>query len=400
VFLINFTSGTTGTPRGVRLTHGNMLATLEAAQGVYPAWEHRIVSLLPLSHGFGQVELLYVLTMSGQILYVRSRTPRVLFDAIREHRMTTMNLVPQVLDLFWASIVREVEARGKLVAFERTRRIARRLPFRARRLIFRKLHQRLGGGVRLFSSGAAFLPPALQQAWEDLGVVVIQAYGTTECGLVASTSWNDHPVGRVGRAKGRVAVEIAEDGELLVTGPTVSPGYWVEAGEPLADHRGRYHTGDIARRDADGNLTLLGRKKNIIVLPNGLNVYPEDVESALRDSGLRDTVVLETQAGRIAAVVVDPDGPAAAPGAPPVAVERTAAEEAAIRQRIEARVRAANASLTVHERVDSWQLWPDSDFPRTHTLKIRRDPVRQWATRSSSLPLPVRDEPEAVGVDA
>lgn len=393
LFLITYTSGTTGHPRGVRLTHGNMLATIEAARNAYPPWPHRIVSLLPLSHGFGQVELLYVLNMGGQILYIRSRSPRTMFEAMREQRMTTMNVVPQLLDIFWSAIVREVEAAGRTTTFERMRRISRRLPYWARRLIFRRLHQRLGGSLRMFASGAAYLPPTLQQAWQDLGIVVIQAYGTTECGLAAVTSYRDHPVGRVGRAMPPVSVELGADGEILVSGPTVSAGYW---GEPagiggLVDDRGRYHTGDIGKLDDAGNLTLLGRKKNIIVLANGLKVYPEDIENALRAAGLRDSVVLEAMPGRIEAVVLDPGRPDGPPGADPVPVSISAADEQRIHVRIEAAVRAANASLTVHERVDAWRLWPHSDFPRTHTLKIRRDPVREWAIRSAGIPLPVRE---------
>ena len=213
--------------------------------------------------------------------------------------MTTMNVVPQLLDIFWNAMMREVENSGRAKTFERMRRISRHLPYWARRLVFRKLHQRLGGSLRMFASGAAYLPPTVQQAWQDLGIVVIQAYGTTECGLAAVTSYRDHPVGRVGRAMPPASVELAADGEILVSGPTVSAGYWGDPSEvkPLRDEHGRYHTGDIGRLEKDGNLTLLGRKKNIIVLANGLKVYPEDIENALRVSGLGDSVVLEATPG-------------------------------------------------------------------------------------------------------
>ncbi|MDQ3870180.1 MAG: hypothetical protein M3301_01015, partial [Chloroflexota bacterium] len=147
---------------------------------------------------------------------------------------------------------------------------------------------------------------------------------------------------------------------------------------------------DIGRLDARGQLVLSGRKKEIIVLPNGLNVFPEDIENALRAAGLRETVVLETAPGRIEAVVADPDAPPARPGDGRPLPERNPEEEAALRRRVEATVKRANASLGVHQRVQAWRLWPETDFPRTHTLKVKRDLVRMWA--DAHTPLAVGEE--------
>ena len=138
--------------------------------------------------------------MSGRdILYVRSRNPRVIFDALREHRVTSMVVVPQVLDLFWSAIEREIAKRDRTATVERLRGIARHLPFALRRLLFRSIHAQLGGSFRLFVSSGAFLPPALQQAWEDLGVTVLQGYGATETGTGTCTTFDDHGPGTVGR---------------------------------------------------------------------------------------------------------------------------------------------------------------------------------------------------------
>ena len=189
LFEVIFTSGTTGNPKGVMLTHRPICETVGAIHHVIPPQEHRLVSLLPLSHLMEQVAaLFYALTVGGDILYVRSRNPRVIFEAIRDHRVTTMLVVPQVLDLFWSAVEREVEAQGRSANFNRLRSIARHLPYRARRLIFRRVHQRLGGGLNLLVCAAAFLPPQLQQAWEDMGVVVMQGYGATECGMASVTT--------------------------------------------------------------------------------------------------------------------------------------------------------------------------------------------------------------------
>ncbi len=295
-----------------------------------------------------------------------------------------MVVVPQLLDLFWSALMREVTRLGRATSFERGRRIARYLPYPVRRWLFRSLHAQLGGGLTLFICAAAFLPPALQASWEDVGVVVVQGFGSTECGFATANHPGDHDLGTVGRAMPPARVRIdAATGEVQVAGPTVFQGYWRDPAATAAAFTddGWYHTGDVGRWDAHGNLILSGRLKDMIALPNGMKVYPEDIENALRVAGLRDTVVVETAPGRIEAVVLPPGAPAPAlaPGAPtPPAPPRSADEVAAMRATVEAAVKAANASLGMHQRVVAWRFWPEPDFPRTHTLKVRRDAVRAW----------------------
>lgn len=378
-----YTSGTTGNPKGAVLTHGNLLATVEATDAVIPHRQHRIVSLLPLSHLFGVLELYYGLHGSAPILYVRSRNPRVIFEAIRAHQVTTMVVVPQLLDLFWAALTREVARLGRTATFERARRIGRHLPYAVRRWLFRSIHAQLGGGLTLFICAAAFLPPALQEAWEEIGVVVVQGFGSTECGFATANHPGDHDPGTVGRPMPPARVRIdPSDGEVQVAGPTVFQGYWRDPAATAAAFTddGWYRTGDVGRWDDRGSLVLSGRLKDMIALPNGMKVYPEDIENALRVAGLGDTVVLETAPGRIEAVVLPPGAALAiAPGAPtPPARPRSAAEVAALRATVDQAVKAANAALGMHQRVVAWRFWPEPDFPRTHTLKVRRDTVRAW----------------------
>ena len=399
LFEIIFTSGTTGAPKGVILSHGNVMSSVEAAGEIIAPQEHRVVSLLPLSHLLEQVTaLFYALTVGADILYVRSRNPRVIFEAIRDHRVTTMVVVPQVLDLFWSAIEREVDRSGRRAAFERLRRIARRLPYPARRALFRRVHAQLGGSLNLFVCAGAFLPPSLQQAWEDVGVVVMQGYGATESGPASCTTKRDHGLGTVGRTIPGIDVTLAPDGEILMKGPTLFQGYWRDPPATAAAMTpgGWYRTGDIGRYDRDGHLILMGRTKDIIVLPNGLNVYPEDIENALRVAGIRDSVVLETQPGRIEAVVLAPGSHGLPQGGdiPAAPSAGIGSDPSAVRGAIAAAVRMANASLAPHQRVTGWRLWPDADFPRTHTLKVRRDQVRAWAAVES--PLPIREEREAI----
>jgi long-chain acyl-CoA synthetase len=397
---IIFTSGTTGEPKGAVISHANLLGTVEAAHNVLPEQAHRAVSLLPLSHLLEQVTLVfYAMSVGAHVMYVRSRNPRVIFETIRDHRTTTLVVVPQIMDLFWAAIEREVSARGRRGLFDRTRLIARRLPYPVRRRLFSQVHSQLGGGLNLIVSAAAFLPPSLQMAWEDIGVVVMQGYGATECGVTSVTTREDHGLGTVGRTIPPIQVKLADDKEILVAGPTVFSGYWRDPVTTAAAMTpdGWYKTGDIGRHDDAGHLILMGRKKDIIVLSNGLNVYPEDIENALRTAGIRDAVVVETMPGRIEAVVLAPGAPVLPqPDESPDASRAPDLDDpAAVRAAIDGAIKAANRSLAVQQRVVAWRLWPDADFPRTHTFKIQRDRVRSWAVIDE--PLPVREDGHSHG---
>ena len=391
---IVYTSGTTSLPKGVMLTHGTFLSTLEVCRVLMPPRQHRMVGILPLSHLFEQAIVLFYGAMIGsEVVYVRSYNPRTLFAALQELRATTMVVAPQILQLFWTNITREVDRQGRRRRFDRARRIARRLPMGARRLIFRDLHRQLGGQLTLFATAGAYLPPELQRDWEDLGITVVQGYGATEAGPAACNTERDHPVGVVGRTIPPVGIKIADnDSEILINGPTVSPGYWDddEATAAAFDADGWYHTGDIGRFDENGRLVLVGRKKNIIVLANGLNVYPEDIENLLADRGLDQAVVLETAPGRIEAVVMPPGStPSVAPGRGGQE-QRDEEEEVAVRSAIDRIVKAVNRELVAHQRIDGWRMWPEPDFPRTHMLKIKRNEICDWA--QADIPLRTREE--------
>jgi long-chain acyl-CoA synthetase len=371
------------------LAHDNLLAGNQTFHRIIPPMEHRIVSLLPLSHLLEQaVGLYYALSVGASVLYVRSRNPRVIFDALRGHRVTSMVVVPQVLDLFWSAIEREVEKSGRTAAFNRLRSIGRHLPMAARRLLFRQVHAQLGGAFRIFVSAGAFLPPALQQAWEDMGVTVLQGYGATETGTGSCTTLQDHGLGTVGRPPEGIDMRIADDGEIQFHGPTLFKGYW-QAPELTAaafTDDGWYRTGDIGHFDPVERLILSGRKKDIIVLPNGFNVYPEDLENALRIAGLRDSVVLETRPGRIEAVLLVPSGGPIRQAGEALGFD-PATPPTDVRAEIDGSVKAANATLGPNQRITGWRLWPESDFPRTHTLKVKRDLVRAWAAVEAPLPV-------------
>jgi len=389
VFELIFTSGTTGNPKGVMLAHDNVLAGVASFHNIIRPMEHRIVSLLPLSHLLEQaVCLFYALEVGADVLYVRSRNPRVIFSALTEQRVTTMLLVPQVVDLFWSAIEREVEKQGRTAQFNRLRSVARHLPMPARRLVFRSVHKQLGGSLRLFATAGAFLPPALQQAWEDMGVIVLQGYGATETAAGSCTTMDDHPLGCVGWPPAPVQMRIADDGEIEFGGPTLFKGYWEDAPATAAAFSadGWYRSGDLGQLDEAGRLHLHGRKKDIIVLPNGFNVFPEDIENALRIAGIRDSVAVETRPGRIEVVVLAPETHGVPGDARATSPLEQAAPEA-LRASIDAAVKAANATLGQAQRISGWRLWPEADFPRTHTFKVKRDRVRAWAVVDTALPV-------------
>ena len=306
-----FTSGTTGTPKGVMLAHDNLLASNRTFHRIIPPMEHRIVSLLPLSHLLEQaVGLYYALSVGASILYVRSRNPRVIFDALREHRVTSMVVVPQVLDLFWSAIEREVEKSGRTALFDRLRSSGRRLPMAVRRLLFRRVHAQLGGAFRIFVSAGAFLPPALQEAWEDVGVTVLQGYGATETGTGSCTTLDDHGLGTVGRPPEGIEMRLVEDGEVQFRGPTLFKGYWQAPAITAAAFTddGWYRTGDVGRIDGDGDLWIEGRVDDMIV-SGGENIHPLEVEDVLaRHPGVLEVAVIgapdERLGHRVVAVVV------------------------------------------------------------------------------------------------
>jgi long-chain acyl-CoA synthetase len=176
-------------------------------------------------------------------------------------------------------------------------------------------------------------------------------------------------------------MSLAPDGEVLFRGPTLFKGYWEdpEATARAIDPEGWYHSGDIGHLDPDGRLVLSGRTKDRIALPNGFKVYPEDLENALRNAGIRDAIALDTSPGRIEAIVL-------APSASPIRVAGESLDfdpadpPAELRASIDAAVKAANAALGANQHISGWRLWPESDFPRTHTLKIKRDIVRAWVS--------------------
>ena len=203
---------------------------------------------------------------------------------LSEQRITHMVVVPQLLTIMGRSIEQELAEKipsGRSASLERSLRVS----LAARRALYWPVHQRLGGHLRMFLSGGAALPEATHELWERLGVRVVQGYGTSECSPVITLGSHDGrtPLGSVGKPLLDVQLKLGLDGELHVQGPNVMLGYWRDPGrtaEVLSD--GWYATGDLAEIDSESNVRIIGRAKDLIALPSGLKVWPEDVEEILR----------------------------------------------------------------------------------------------------------------------
>jgi len=367
---ILFTSGTTSEPRGVVLTHGNFLANLEPLeQGIdeyrkYERWFHplRFVSAVPLSHVFGQFMGVFVPPLLGAtIVFVNSALPTDILHSTKQERATALIIVPRMLDAVRTSLEQVIDSRGWRNWFSTAYSAANGEPFLRRVWRFRRLHRLFGWKFWAFISGGAALSSDTEEFFKRIGYAVVQGYGMTETASLISLN---HPFrateGSVGKVLPGREFRLTEDGEILVRGENVSSGYWEKGALRSSGDNGWLHTGDLGELDAEGNLRFRGRKKNVIVTPAGLNVYPEDLESALRKQpAIRDAVVIPLEiSGNAEPCAVLLSGTAIPGGAADQSV-------------IGAAINAANATLADYQRIRRWLLWPEPDFPRTPTGKPR-----------------------------
>jgi len=359
---IIFTSGTTGDPKGVMLSHGNIVSNVRAGVAVIPFdRDTRMLSLLPLSHMFEQIGGCFApIYLGAAVCYPSSRQPAALSRTMQEWKPTFIMGVPQVLTLLMNGIEREATAQGRMGLLNRLRKVASPLPEKVRRKIFRSVLSRFGGNLDFIASGGAAIDPDVQMKWEAMGIAVVEGYGATECAPIVSINpRSDRRIRSVGRPLPGQQVKIAEDGEVLSRGPNVFKGYWKnEAATRAVFEDDWYRTGDLGYIE-DGYLYLKGRKKDLIVLSDGQNVYPEDIEEVLRHQpGVAEAVVLGLKDGtdvRLHAVIAE-----SVPGSSPAAV------------------RGANEKLDDRQQLFTWTVWPEEDFPRTHTLKVIRRKVQDF----------------------
>ena len=368
---IVFTSGTTAEPRGVVITHGNILANLvplEREIGKYLKYERvfhpiRFLNLLPLSHVFGQfLGILLPQLLAGTVVFHDSLNPAEIIRLVREQRISVVVAVPRLMESLKDKIRRDMETAGKQPWFEKQFAAANGEHFVRRWWRFRRIHSQIGWKFWAFISGGAALDAETEEFWRRLSFVVIQGYGLTETTSLISLN---HPFRTGKRSIGKVLegreMKLDENGEILVRGANVAAGYWQgNQLKPVLNEEGWFRTGDLGEVDAEGNLYFRGRKKNVIVTREGMNIYPDDLEAALRrQPEVRDCVIVPLQQG----------GNAEACAA---LLLRDSADPAAV-------VQAANRQLAEFQRMRRWLVWPEPDFPRTPTQKPRTNLIQVYA---------------------
>ncbi|HWR36727.1 MAG TPA: AMP-binding protein [Clostridia bacterium] len=473
---IVFTSGTTADPKGVVISHGNVLANLEPLEreiARYVKYERivhplRFLNLLPLSHVFGQFLGLFVpQALAATVVFHDSLNPSEVIKTVRSERISVVVTVPRLLESLRHKIERELEDEGRLDAFRRDFARADGQHFLLRWWHFRKLHFLFGWKFWAFVSGGAALDEDTERFWSRLSFAVVQGYGLTETTSLISVNhpfhMGRHSIGKV--LPGRELKLDPATGEILVRGGSVATAYWhgrelkpvsrgarhsdapsggahqqagtsvplreakvdlaaglqsdtdvLSAGATLGRETplggagqqerttplggaglqpcidaGReqgalapevtpeqnaevewFRTGDLGALDEQGNLYFKGRKKNVIVTPAGMNVYPEDLEAALRKQPeVKDAVVialpLEGNAEPCAVLVLSQQR------------SGNIVEDNIQDNVVQEIVRRANQHLAEYQQVRRWLIWPEEDFPRTPTQKPKTGVVEQYA---------------------
>lgn len=364
---IIFTSGTTAEPKGVVITHGNVLANLrpfEAEIPKYLKYERlfhpiRFLDLVPLSHVFGEFVGAFVAPLlGGTVVFSQTLNPHEVIRTIKRERVSVLVTVPRLLE----SLQRTLEPLVDPARLE----AAKNEHFVKRWWRFRRIHSMFGWKFWAIVSGGATLDPHVEEFFTRLSLVVLQGYGMTETTSIVSLN---HPFrrgkGSIGKVLAGREMKLSPTGEILVRGDSIARNYW-QGGElvPVSgdseDDAGWLRTGDVGQLDAEGFLHFKGRSKNIIVTAEGMKVYPEDLERELRaQPGVRDCVVVAVERGG---------------NAEPCAVMllETGASAAEI-------TKPANARLAAHQQLRHAFAWPAPDFPRTNTGKIKTNDVLAWA---------------------
>jgi long-chain acyl-CoA synthetase len=306
------------------------------------------------------------------VIFQEEFGPSEIVNTIRRERVSVLVTVPRVLQSLKQKIERDLEDGGKIEDFRRRFRASEGKHFLRRWWIFRASRRQFGWKFWAFICGGAALDAETEEFWGRLGYAAIQGYGLTETTSLISVN---HPFklgkGSIGKVLPGRDVKLADDGEILIRGGGVAAGYWdggLRQGvvEGVTDKEGWYRTGDVGALDEGGNLYFKGRKKEVIVTPGGLNIYPEDLEVALRrQPEVKDCVVVGIERGGNAepcAVVILRDD------------ARGDARMAEVMER-------ANQSLAEFQRMRMWVEWSGEDFPRTNTQKARRNLIAEFAAK-------------------
>jgi long-chain acyl-CoA synthetase len=380
-----YTSGTTADPKGVMLTHANFLGEVEAVfTWVDLGPSDALLGVLPMFHVLAQMaNLLIPLVKGSRVVYLETLNTTELLRALRERNITAFAVVPQFFYLIHQRIFEEIEKRGMLTQrlfkiLLALNRGLRKIGVNAGKILFGKIHETLGPKMRYLVTGGSRFDPKVAMGFYDLGIDVLQAYGLTETtAAVFANSPGDNVIGSVGKAMKGVEAKVtdpqpSEDGgpatgEVALRGAMVMKGYWNRPDSTAAVLRaGWFFTGDLGYFDSKDNLFLTGRKKEIIVLSNGKNIYPEEVETHyLQSQYIKEMAVLGLEArpgeggDRLHAVIV--------PNFDALRQKKIVNAKEVIRYDVE----SLSQQIASTKRIGSYEIWQD-DLPRTTTRKIKR----------------------------
>jgi long-chain acyl-CoA synthetase len=370
---ILFTSGTTGDPKGIVHTHGNVLASVgpieQAAQKYlrYEKYVHplRFLHTLPLSHVFGQTMGLWIPPIFAAEVHFETKlvAPRLL-ETIKRERISVLAAVPRVMALLKGHLENTRPGLTERVVASKGMKAWKRW------WEFRDVHRALGFKFWALISGGGALAGPLEQFWNGLGFVVVQGYGMTETTALITLNHPFHVAsGTIGKPLPGREVKIGPDGEVLVKGPMISTSTW--SGGQLRQREDEWlATGDLAETQSTGELRFMGRKSETIVTAAGVNVHPEDLESALEEQS-------EIAASAVVAVET-------AAGPEPCAVLALRGREKEAGEAVD----RANSRLADYQRIRRWLVWPEPDLPRTSTGKVRRKIVAEWVANRSETATP------------
>ncbi len=298
-----FTSGTTAMSKAVMLSHKNICANLfDIASTIKVDETHTFLSFLPLHHTFEcTVGFLYPISKGCTIAFCEGI--RHIADNIKEFGATTMISVPILFETMYKRVIKGIEKKGKLETVKKGIKISQfllKFGIDIRKKIFHEIHENLGGNVKLFVAGGAALDPETEKGFNELGFKLYQGYGLTESSpVIASEDDKYRRLGSIGKAFPSLDVKVIDTneegiGELVAKGPSIMLGYYnnEEETKETIDEEGWLHTGDLAKIDKDGYIFISGRKKFIIVLKNGKNIYPEELEALVNKiEGVKESFV-------------------------------------------------------------------------------------------------------------
>ena len=358
-----YTSGTTGSPKGVMLTYNNLMTEME---GIYEKgiFDHRdqILALLPFHHVLPlTATVLLMLRYQTSIVFVRKIASKEIFEALEKNRVTALIGVPRVFKLFYDGIKQQIDAKFITRAIFKIMSKSKSIPLK--RKVFSKVHKKFGGHLDFIVAGGAKLDPEIARFYETLGIYSLEGYGLTETSpVIAVNSKNERKIGTIGKKLYNVDVKI-ENEELWVKGPIVMKGYYnkPEKTAEVMTEDGGFKTGDLAKIDEEGYITIIGRRNSMIVLSNGKNIDPETLENRLiakSDKLIKEAGIFNHQ-NKLAAIII------------PDLLECRKRNINNVKTYIKNIVEDYNLSAHNYEKVLDYKVF-EEELPKTRVGKLRR----------------------------